>query len=175
MGYDLVTVPPYPIGFGGFFLILTQGTLEGVDGTKWHQMAPNSTMTTEAQSGLSHRQHLAIAEILASPSLEEARRRVKAGKHTFYGWMKEPAFTAELVRQREAVVQQAFDRLKAGLTQAVDKLFELLSVEGQPGIQLRAAQTLLDTGFKAVEHQALERRIEALEAHLASQRTRRWR
>ncbi len=127
------------------------------------------------ESALSHRQQLAVATILASPSLEEARRRIKAAKGTFYGWMKEPAFTAELVRQREAVVQQAFDRLKGSMTQAVEKLLQLLNVEGQLGIQLRAAQTLLDTGLKVVEHQDLEQRIEALEAHLASQRTRRWR
>ncbi len=121
---------------------------------------------------LTSRQRLTIAQVLAAPNLEVARRSAKVSKGTFYGWMKEPAFKAELVRQREVVVQQAFDRLKSGMTQAVDKLFQLLNVEGQPGIHLRAAQTLLDTGFKAVEHQDLERRIEALEAHLDSQRRR---
>ncbi len=113
---------------------------------------------------LSHRQQLTIAEILANPTLEEARRHVRAGKATFYGWLKDPAFKAELVSQREAVVQQALDRLKGGMTQAADKLLELLQVEGQPGVQLRAAQTILDHGIKVIELQELEQRIEALEA-----------
>ncbi len=121
-------------------------------------------MATSLKTQLTHRQQLAIAEILASPSLEEARRRLKAGKDTFYGWTKEVAFQAELTRRRQALVDHAFDRLKSGLTQAVDKLFQLLSVEGQPGIQLRAAQTLLDTGLKALDLHDFERRLAALEA-----------
>ena len=128
---------------------------------------------TQSDNGsLTHRQQLAIAQILASPSLEEARRRVRAAKGTFYGWMKDPTFKAELVHQREAVVQQVFDRLKGGMTQAVEKLLRLLEADGQLGIQLRAAQTLLDMGLKAVEHQALEQRVEVLEAHLERQGTR---
>ena len=112
---------------------------------------------------LTARQQLAITEILASRSLEEARRRIRASKGTLYGWLKDPIFQAELVRQRRAAVEQAFERLKAGLTQAVDKLLELLRAEGQPGIQLRAAQALLDHGLKAVELQDLARRVEELE------------
>ena len=112
---------------------------------------------------LTHRQQLAIAEILASPSLEEARRRIKAAKGTFYGWMKDQRFQAELTHQRQAVVDEAFNRLKGGLTQAVDKLLELLQAEGQPSLQLRAAQTILDHGIKTLELRELEQRLEALE------------
>ncbi len=112
---------------------------------------------------LTQRQHLAIAAILSSPSLEEARRQVKAAKGTFYGWLKEPVFAAELTRQREAVVEQAFNQLKVGMTQAVDKLLELLHAEGERGLQLRAAQTLLEYGIKVVALKALEDRVEAME------------
>ena len=125
-------------------------------------------------SSLSHRQQLAVTVILASPSLEEARRRVGAAKGTFYGWLKEPAFQAVLKSQREALVQQAFDRLKVGLTQAVDKLLELLQARGQLGIQLRAAQTLLDHGIKVTELQELEARLEALEEQVSNRGGNRW-
>lgn len=124
---------------------------------------------------LTHRQRLAITEILGSPSLEEARRRVKAAKGTFYGWLKDATFQTELKCQREAVVGQAFNRLKSGLVQAVDKLLELLAVEDKPGIQLRAAQTLLDQGIKVVELQELESRLGALEEEIADKRGRGWR
>ena len=129
----------------------------------------------EQEKPLTHRQQLAIAEILASPSLEEARRRVKAAKGTFYGWLKEQTFQGELTRQRQAVVDEAFNRLKAGLTQAVEKLLALLQAEEQPSIQLRAAQALLDHGIKAVELQDLERRLEALASHISNQGGNRWR
>ena len=124
---------------------------------------------------LTHRQQLAIAEILSSPSLEEARRRIKAAKGTFYGWLKDVTFPAELKRQREDLVEQAFNRLKSGLVQAVDKLLALLAVEDKPGIQLRAAQTLLDQGIKAVELQELESRLGVLEEEIAAKRERGWR
>ncbi len=123
---------------------------------------------------LTHRQQLAITQILSSPSLEEARRRIKAAKGTFYGWLKEPAFHSELTHQRQAVVEQAFDRLKVGLTQAVEKLLELLQTKGQLGIQLRAAQTLLDQGIKTVELQDLAQRVEELERTVATQGGRSW-
>lgn len=139
------------------------------------KMNHSAAVDNPPDNTLTARQRLTIAQVLATPSLEAARRSARVSKGTFYGWMKEPAFTAELAHQREAVVQQAFDRLKGSMTQAVEKLLQLLNVEGQLGIQLRAAQTLLDTGLKAVEHQALEQRVEALEAHLDIKRGRGWR
>ncbi len=118
----------------------------------------------DSTAELTSRQQLAITEILASRSLEEARRRIRASKGTLYGWLKDPVFQAELTRQRQAVVEQAFERLKAGLTHAVDKLLALLQAEGQPSLQLRAAQTILEHGIKALELRELEQRLEALEA-----------
>ena len=72
-------------------------------------------------------------------------------------------------------MDEALERLKSGLTQAVDKLLELLQTKGQPGIQLRAAQTLLDHGLKAVELQDLVQRVEELERTVANQGGRQWR
>ena len=60
-------------------------------------------------------------------------------------------------------MDEALERLKIGLTQAVDKLLELLRTEGQPSIQLRAALGLLEHGLKVVELQDLETRLEVLE------------
>ena len=110
--------------------------------------------------------------LITAPSLEEGCRKARVSKTTVYAWLKEPGFQAELKRLRQALLDEAFDRLKVGMTQAVDKLLSLLEADGQLGIQLRAAQTLLDQGIKAVELQDLAHRLEELEAHLASQRTR---
>ena len=121
----------------------------------------HSTLSRE-EKPLSNRQQLAIAEVLANSSLEGARRRLKVSKGAFYGWLKDPRFQAELGRQRAALIGHAVDRLKYGITRAVEKLLELLG-EGQPGIELRAAQAILDHGFKAIELQELETRLETLE------------
>jgi hypothetical protein len=123
---------------------------------------------------LTPRQELVITELLSSPSVEESCRRAKVAKATVYGWLKNPAFQAELKRQREALVDEALNRLKAALIQAVATLTGLLEAEGKPAIQLRAAQTLLDQGIKAVELQDLASRIEALEQEVASHRGSRW-
>ena len=130
---------------------------KGQDGT-----VQNGTVL-ESEGKLSPRQMRAIVEILASPSLEEARRRLRAGKDTIYRWMRDPTFQAEMRRQQEAMVEHAFDRLKAGMAQAVDKLMALMASDEDSGIQLRAAQTLLDHGIKIVEIQELESRLKILE------------
>ncbi len=67
-----------------------------------HQLE-HANETPSGNGSLTHRQQLAIAAILASPSMEEARRRMKAAKGTFYGWMKEPVFQAELTRQKRII------------------------------------------------------------------------
>ncbi len=133
----------------------------------------NENMTKDT-NGLTTRQHLVITEILGSPSIEEACRRAGVSKGTVYKWLADPTFQAELKRQREAVVEQAFNRLKIGMGRAVEKLLALLE-EGQESIQLRAAEALLDHGSKAVEQQDLERRLSALEEQLPKRREMGWR
>jgi hypothetical protein len=139
-------------------------------------MAPSRLKGTKMNhnNNLAHRQQFAISEILSSPSLEEARRRIDVSKGTFYGWMKEEAFQAELKRQREVLTEQTFERLKSGMTQAVDKLLELLHAKGQPSIQLRAAQVLLSQSIKAIELQDLECRLDKLEPLVLNNGGRRW-
>lgn len=135
----------------------------------------NETERSQESETLTRRQRAVLPHLIAASSLEEGCRKARVSKTTVYVWLKERGFQAELKRLRQALVDEAFDRLKAGLTQAVDKLLELLQAEGQLGIQLRAAQTLLDQGIRAVELQDLESRIETLEQEVATNRGRRWR
>ncbi len=108
---------------------------------------------------------MAIVEILSSRSLEEARKRVKAAKGTFYGWLKDPNFQEELSRQKQALVRQVVNRLRFGIGQATEKLLALLENE-RPSVQLRSAQTILDYGFRAVEFEDIEGRLSAIEVKL---------
>ncbi len=129
-------------------------------------------MNAEPEAQLSARQERAIVEILAAPSLEEARRRVHASKCAFYGWLKDAAFQAELKRRRVAVVSDAIERLRAGMAKAVAKLLSLMD-NGREQTQLRSAQTILDQGLKAKELEELEERLSALESVVLQRRGRR--
>jgi len=116
---------------------------------------PNETERLNGPETLTRRQRVVLLHLITTPSLEEGCRKARVSKTTVYAWLKEPGFQAELKRLRQTLLDEAFDRLKVGITQAVDKLLSLLEADRQPGIQLRAAQTLLDQGIKAVELQDL--------------------
>ena len=135
----------------------------------------NETERLQESETLTRRQRAVLPYLIAAPSLEEGCRKARVSKTTVYTWLKEPGFQAELKRLRQAMVDEAFNRLRAGLTQAVDKLLELLQAKGQLGIQLRAAQTLLDHGIKVTELQEQEARIEALEEQVSHRGGNRWR
>ena len=124
---------------------------------------PNETERLQESETLTRRQRAVLPYLITTPSLEEGCRKARVSKTTVYAWLKEPDFQAELKRLRQALVDEAFDRLKVGLIEATNKLLELLQAKGQLGIQLRAAQTLLDHGIKVTELQEQEARIEALE------------
>lgn len=136
---------------------------------------PNETERSQSSETLTRRQRAVLPYLITTPSLEEGCRKARVSKTTVYVWLKEPGFQTELKRLRQALVDEAFDRLKAGLIQAVDKLLELLHAEGQVGIQLRAAQALLDHGVKAVELQDLAQRVEELERAVSNQGGGSWR
>ena len=124
---------------------------------------PNETERLQESETLTRRQRAVLPYLIAAPSLEEGCRKARVSKTTIYTWLKQPGFQTELKRLRQALVDEAIEQLRSGLSLAVNKLLRLLEVDGQPGLQLRAAQTLLDQGIKVIELQELERRIEALE------------
>src|SRR5262245_46403403 len=70
--------------------------------------------------------------------------------------------TKEEAAAKEEMVRLALDMLKSGMAQAVETLLRLLHSESEP-IQARAAMALIEYALRAVEHDELERRIQALE------------
>ncbi len=126
-------------------------------------------MNASFETPLSPRQERAIIEILSTPSLEEARRRVRASKCAFYGWLKDATFQAELKRRRAAVVSDAVERLQAGMANAVTKLLSLMG-SGREQTQLRSALTIIEQGLKTKELEELEARLSALESVVLNRR-----
>jgi len=117
---------------------------------------------------LTGRQLRAISHLLAAPSIEEGCKRARVSKAAVYEWLKSESFKAELKRQRYQLTQIALDALKANVAKATQTLVRLLESASEQ-IQCRAAEDILEFAQKAIEHEELERRLEALEARISQQ------
>ena len=117
-------------------------------------------------SKLTNRQILAINQIIASPTLEEARVRAKISKGTLYAWLKDGPFKAELKRQRDEVIQEALNCLKGGLARAVDELLTLLASQN-PNLRYRACRDVIEYALKSIELEEIDERLSKVEAALA--------
>jgi Helix-turn-helix of insertion element transposase len=115
---------------------------------------------------LTDRQLRVIPYLLTSPSTEEACRRARINKSTTYEWLKDETFRRELKRQRDEIIERALDSLKANIVKATKKLVEHIDSKRE-NISIRAAEDIIQFTQKAVEHEELEKRIEALEARLS--------
>ena len=111
---------------------------------------------------LTDRQKRVIPFLLASPSTEEACRQAHINKTTVYEWLKDKTFRQELKRQRDAVIERALDSLKARIAKASETLVKHLD-STRENISIRAAEDIIEFAQKALEHEELEKRIEALE------------
>jgi hypothetical protein len=121
---------------------------------------------------LTNRQLKVIPHLLAASSLEEGCRNAGVNKTTVYAWLKEETFREALRRQREEVVSEAMERLKAGVNRAVAKLLGLLESEKET-IQARAAEDVIEFAQRAIEHEELEKRVAALEELMRERRNSR--
>jgi hypothetical protein len=115
---------------------------------------------------LTNRQLRVIPYLLTSPSIEEACRRARINKTTAYEWLKDETFREELKRQRDAVIERALDSLKSNIAKATKTLVQHLDSKRE-NISIRAAEDIIEFTQKALEHEELEKRIEALEARLS--------
>ena len=121
------------------------------------------------EGGLTDRQRRVIPHLLASPSTEEACRRARINKSTVYEWLRDETFRQELRRQRDAVIERALDSLKANIAKATETLVKHLD-STRENISIRAAENIIEFAQKALEHEELEKRIEALESRLSQQK-----
>jgi hypothetical protein len=111
---------------------------------------------------LSERQLKAIPYLISATSEGEACRQAKIAKHTYYEWLKQPAFKNELHHLRGLVVEDAVETLKARTSKAVDTLVKLLD-DPNPTLQRNVANDILNHVAKFKELRELEDRIVVLE------------
>jgi Helix-turn-helix of insertion element transposase len=120
---------------------------------------------------LTSKQKRALPYLLEARSIEEGCKRAGVSKATVYEWLKDDVFRNELKRQRNSIIDSAVDTLKANIAKATETLVKHLDSERE-NISIRAAESIIAFTQKALEHEELEKRIEALEARLIQQRAR---
>ncbi|HKA53036.1 MAG TPA: hypothetical protein VKJ47_05190, partial [Candidatus Binatia bacterium] len=99
------------------------------------------------------KQQRAVLALLTCPDVATAAKTARVGRSTLHVWLKEPAFAAALEDARTEQTTEALALLRAGLIGSVQRLTALMHGD-EPGIALRAAQTLLEHAMKLRQERA---------------------
>ncbi len=116
----------------------------------------------DGQNKLTNRQLLAIPFILSSASVEEGCKKARVSRTTFYTWLKNDEFKAELKRQRDEMIQGAFDRLKCAISKATIELIKLMD-SSREDIKRLACKDVIELAFKSIELEEIEERLVKVE------------
>jgi transposase-like protein len=106
----------------------------------------------------------AIAALLTQRNVEEAARTAGIGTQTLIRWMKLPEFDSAYRDARRAAFGQATARLQQGSSAAATTILKIMFDANAPAsVRLRAADSILSHGAKAIELEDLEARLVELE------------
>lgn len=122
---------------------------------------------TGGEPKLTDRQFKFLPVLLANATYAEACRKGRVSRQTLYEWLRQPAFKAELDRQRDELVAQGFALLSQSVVKAVETLVELLD-GGDRNVRRLAAVNILSQHLRFRELDDLARRIDAIEERLRS-------
>src|SRR6266536_6667634 len=98
-------------------------------------------MTARAGGKRERREDLALAALLAEPTIAQAAAKAGISESTLLRWMAEPSFRARYREARRQVVEQATACLQHAATEAVDALRRNL-VCGQPAVEVSSAKAV---------------------------------
>ena len=122
---------------------------------------------------LTNRQLLAITQIIASSTLEEARKKARISKGTLYAWLKDETFKTELKQQRDKVVKEALGRLKYAMTKAVNNLIKLID-SPRPSLRRWVCKDIIEYNQKTIELEDIEERLDKIERIISERRGYKW-
>lgn len=123
-------------------------------------------MTGHGQK-LSRKKEQAIATLLSQPSIGGAAKKIGIAEKTLFRWLQLDGFQLAYKNARRQVVQQAIAQIQSVMSEAVQTLLDVMSNPVAPAsAKVSAARALLDIGFKVVEIEDLESRIEKIEKTL---------
>jgi molecular chaperone DnaK (HSP70) len=115
---------------------------------------------------LTTRQSRTIPFIVTSPTIIEGVTKAGITTKTYYQWLEQPEFKAELDRQREEVAQNALDTLTQSLAKAVENLVKLLD-NTDNRLRRLACKDVIEYILKHREIEDLDKRLTAIEQRLS--------
>ena len=100
--------------------------------------------STNSTSALTPQQVQCIHALITGVSITEATKLVNIDRTTYYNWLKNPTFEAELSRQKEAQTQACFRQLQGLAEAAGEALRETLNnADTPPLVRIKAAIVIL--------------------------------
>jgi len=110
------------------------------------------------------RKELAIAALLAAPTLAEAAQVCGVSERTLRRWSQDEMFAQRYRRERTRMLESAVNLLRTKSMVAVETLAEVADNKQSPaGARVSAARSLVELAIKGVEMQDLEARLAELE------------
>jgi hypothetical protein len=119
-------------------------------------------LETEPSQGLTLRHQRLLAALVSNPDIQAACKAVGVGRSTAHRWLKDPAFRAELARQRDSLLSDTMDSVKTHATRAMAELVNLLDTEDDR-LRRLICNDILGHALKIRELEDIERRLTALE------------
>jgi hypothetical protein len=116
-------------------------------------------------STISVRQARAIPIILQARSIEAGCAQARISKTLFYQWLKGADFVEEYKRQRDVLVNEAMESIKASLNKAVSTLTGLLDTDNE-SLRRMVSNDILNHFSKFREMEDIENRLARLEETL---------
>lgn len=124
-------------------------------------------------SSLTVRQAKAIPIILQARSIEAGCAQAGLSKARFYKWLKESEeFAKAYKQQRDVLIDEAMESLKASIAKAVDTLTGLLDSNNE-SLRRAVANDILTHIMKMRELQDIESRLESIERVVLERKTYR--
>ena len=113
-------------------------------------------------SGLSHRQAVALPYIASEPTLARGASAAQIARSTLARWMRDPAFRAELEHIRNNMADLAFAELEGLTLKSVIRMAQLLESENE-NVAYRALKTAIATTLTVREQRTIRHRLDLLE------------
>lgn len=113
-------------------------------------------------SGLSHRQAVALPYIASEPTLARGANAAQIARSTLARWMRDPAFRAELEHIRNNMADLAFAELEGLTLKSVIRMAQLLESENE-NVAHRALKTAIATTLTVREQRTIRHRLDLLE------------
>jgi len=121
---------------------------------------------------ITEKQKRAIPFLIASKDVENGCKTAGITTTCFYTWMKGEAFAKALHEARNEFVNEAMEKLKKHVGQAVDELAKLLDSSNEE-IKRKTANNIIELSLRWREAGEIETRLEQIERIIIERRTYR--